>query len=307
MRIGHVIALALICALGGCASFDPARVRTVAVSPGVAATWRGLPVETGQVIMNEHPGATSLFLSLTAQRFAPYVHAGIVVIEDGQPFVYESMGIILPLPWRTPNQSVGGGVRRISLETFLLRGGIVAIYSPDPDVDPEALADFARARERESMPFDGHYDASDPAKYYCVEFVARALEAAGAPPMQLAPITRNPSVRVALNWLDIDPPGFLLAGELVSEERRVALISNRFTEPQIARYFALKRELHRRFTDDQRIGSVVHWQRTRLRLRPLVDRFYEKGVAGIVDPVALADGMFGPPRATPGARVADSR
>ena len=177
MRIGLVFALIL--ALNGCASFNPAKVRTVVVSPGAAATWRRLPVETGQIIMNEHPGATSLFLSLTAQRFAPYVHAGIVVMEEGRPYVYESMGIILPLPWRTPNQSVGGGVRRVSLDTFLLRGGIVAIYSPDPAIDRTALAEFARARLREKKPFDGHYDASDPSKYYCVEFVARALEAAG--------------------------------------------------------------------------------------------------------------------------------
>ena len=305
MRIGLV--LALIFALNGCAGFDPAKTRTVVVSPGAGTTWRGLPVETGQIIMNEHPGATSLFLSLTAQRFAPYVHAGIVVMEEGSPFVYESMGIILPLPWRTPNQSVGGGVRRISLDTFLLRGGIVAIYSPNPAIDREALAEFARERWREKKPFDGHYDAGDAAKYYCVEFVARALESAGAPPLELAPITRNPSVRVGLDWLDIDPPGFLLAGELVTDDRRTALISNRFTEHEISRYFDLKRELHRRFTEDQRVGNVMYWTGSGLRLRPTVDRYYEFGITNDIEPERLADEMLGPIHSRAEARVADGR
>jgi hypothetical protein len=228
-------------------------------------------------------------------------------MEGDRPYVYESMGIILPLPWRTPNQSVGGGVRRISLDTFLLRGGIIAIYSPDPAIDRAALAEFARARLREKKPFDGHYDASDPAKYYCVEFVARALEAAGARPLQTVPATRNPSVRVALRWLDIDPPGFLLAGDLVTEDRRVALISNRFTEHEIARYFDLKRELHRRFTDNQRVGNVLHWKRTRLRLRPLVDRYYELGITNDRDPALFADEMLGPFDRPANARVAESR
>lgn len=306
MRLRHAFALTLILALGGCASFDPAKIRTVAISPGAAATWRGLPIESGQIIMSEHPGATSLFLSLTAQRFSPYLHVGIIVIEEGRPYVYESMGIILPLPWRAPNENVGGGVRRISLETFLLRGGIVAIYSPDPAIDRGALSDFARRRLLEKTPFDGHYDASDAAKFYCVEFVARALEAAGAAPREAVPATRNPSVRVALNWLGIDTPGFLLAGELVTEDRRVVLISRRFTEHEVARYFELKRELHRRFTDDQRIGNVVYWSHTHLRLRPRVDRYYESGIANDVAVAAFADEMFGATDARAPARVADS-
>jgi len=294
MRIQRVAALALILAQTGCASFDPAQQRAFVVTPASAAsTWRGLPVETGQIIVNEHPGAMSLFLSFTAQRFAPFIHAGIIVVEDGEPYVYESMGLILPLPWRNPNDGIGGGVQRVRLESFLLRGGIVAIYSPRPGVDRATLAEFARAREREHTPFDGQYDANDPAKFYCVEFVARALEAAGGAPLSAVPTTRNPSVQVALGWLGIGTPSFLLAGDLVADEQRVALISRRFTRHEIERYFELKRELHRRFTDDQRVGNVMYWRHQALRLRPRVDRYYEVGVAGDADPAALADQMFG--------------
>ena len=203
-------------------------------------------------------------------------------------------GSILPLPWRNPNEGIDGGVRRVALESFLLRGGIAAIYEPEPGVDRAALAEFASARERERKPFDGKYDASDPSRYYCVEFVARALEAAGATPIPATPTTRNPSMHVGLDWLGIDTPAFLLAGDLVREERRVALVSRRFTEAEISRYFALKRELHRRFTDDQRVGNVLFWRGQSLHLRPGVDRYYEVGVFGAADPVALADQMFGP-------------
>jgi hypothetical protein len=308
MPFSRATILALIVTFAGCASFEPARQRTLVVASGATATpWRGLPVESGQIIVNEHPGATSLFLSFTAQRFAPFMHVGIVVVEEGEPFVYEAMGLILPLPWRNPNEGIGGGVQRVTLESFLLRGGIVAIYSPEPGVDRTALAAFAQARERERKPFDGHYDASDPAKYYCVEFVARALEAAGGTPIPMTPTTRNPSVRVALDWLGIDTPGFLLAGDLVADERRVALVSRRFTQHEITRYFALKRELHRRFTDDQRVGSVMYWRRQGLRLRPRVDRFYDVGVAADTDPEELADEMFGPARAGDATRVAGMR
>jgi hypothetical protein len=308
MHIVRVSSLALIVTLAGCASFDPTLQRTLAVAPGSAAQpWRGLPVETGQIIENEHPGAMALFLSFTAQRFAPYIHAGIVVVEEGEPYVYEAMGAILPLPWRNPNAGIGGGVRRVTLESFLLRGGVMAIYSPEPGVDREALAGFARARERERMPFDGRYDSSDPTKYYCVEFVARALEAAGAAPVRTTPATSNASVRVALRWVDVDAPEFLLAGDLVAEERRVALVSRSLTEREIDRYFALKRELHRRFTDDQRVGNVMYWRLQGLRLRPGVDRYYEVGVANDVDPAVLADQMFGPLSAARDSRVAEIR
>ena len=308
MRLACATSLALILTLSGCASFDPAKQRTLAVAPdSTTRLWRGLPVETGQIIVNEHPGAMSLFLSLSAQRFAPYIHAGIVVVEEGEPYVYEAMGAILPLPWRNPNAGMGGGVRRVKLESFLLRGGVVAIYSPGPGVDREALAGFARARERERKPFDGRYDASDPTKYYCVEFVARALEAAGGAPIRATPATRNPSVRVALRWVEIEAPEFLLAGDLVAEERRVALVSRRLTAHEIARYFELKRELHRRFTDDQRVGNVMSWRHQRLRLRPGIDRFYEVGVANDVDPAVLADEMFGPLREAQDARIAEAR
>ena len=303
-----VILLVLASTLAGCASLDLGRYRALEIDATASGTdWHGLPLATGQIIVTEHPGATALFLSLTAERFEPYVHVGLIVFEEGEPWVYDAMGIGLPMPWAQPNAHVRGGVRRLPLKNFLARRGIVAVYAPPAGVDAQAVARFAQAREAEGFPFDSHYDASDASRYYCAEFVARALESAGAQPFEPIPVTRNPSVRVALDWLDIDTRGLLLAGGLVDESRRVALMSADFTVTEIERYFVLKRELHRRFTDDQRLGNLLYWRWQRLRLRPQVDAFYDRGVAESTDPARLADEMFGAMNGDRGAQLAEAR
>jgi hypothetical protein len=86
----------------------------------------------------------------------------------------------------------------------------------------------------------------------------------------------------------------LQAGTIVARERRVALISRGLTETEIERYFVLKRELHRRFTQDQRLGNVVFWSHQKLRLRPRVAEYFEAGILTQTDPRILADQMFGP-------------
>ena len=85
-----------------------------------------------------------------------------------------------------------------------------------------------------------------------------------------------------------------MAGTITAHERRVALLSRAFSETEIERYFLLKRELHRRFTADQRLGNVVFWHHQKLRLRPRVDEYFDVGVLEQTDPRVLADRMFGP-------------
>ena len=294
MRTHALITPMLALVLSACASFDPARYRTVVSETQDPATWRGLPIENGQIILNEHRGAASLFVSFTAGKFSQYVHAGVIVFDAGTPYVYESFGRLVPLPWRRPNEHMGGGVRRVSLEAFLSRGGIVAIYAPGPEIDRESLVRFARERMREHKAFDGRYDADDADRYYCVEFVARALEAAGSAPIPATPVSRNPSMQVALGWLGIGTSGLLLADDLVARYRRVVLLSEHDSAAGISRYFGLKRELHRRFTADQRLGNVLYWRWQSLRLRPSVDAYFESGLEDDRDPRVLADAMFGP-------------
>jgi hypothetical protein len=306
----------LLFAASGCVNLPPEVERELDCAPPgtpnhfsnapscAAAALRDHPVS---LIVNEHPNGGSLFLSLVAGRFAPYTHIGLVVAETEGTMVYESMGAILPLPWRKPSAWVGGGVRRVSLESFLERGGITAIHALPAGTESGRVAQFARDRWRERRAFDAHYDPRDDAKYYCVEFVARALESGGAAPFVAAPTSRNRSIRVALDWLDITTPEMLLAGDLIVDAPRLALFSRRFTAAEVARYFELKREVHRRFTDDQRVGNVVEWRKQRLWMRPDVDRYFEEGLKLEVDARQLAVEILGPMPGDVSVRVAGSR
>jgi hypothetical protein len=281
-------------ALAGCATLDLRGFRSVQVRDGSPpVTVEQIPVRTGQVIVSEHATGTSLAISLIAERFARYTHVGLVVIDEGRPFVYESMGAYIPLPWQPPNALIAGGVRRVPLADFVVRGGIIAIYDTPPGVDAARVAEFARTQRREHRGFDGHYDPRDGRMYYCVEFVARALEAAGAPPLAPARATRNPSMQKALEWLEVRTPEFLLAGDLVEESRRAVLLSEDFNPEQVERYFALKAELHRRFTVDQKLGYLFEWKKRSLRLRPALDRFTDDAMRSAEVPRVLADRVLG--------------
>jgi hypothetical protein len=261
--------------LAGCASFDVAKLATAQLSESLP-TWRGLPVAPGQLVFIEKPGAGSLFLSLASETFEPFIHVGIVDVENGKPYVYEAFGLILPRLSGAPNEGMRGGVRRVTLRSFLRRDGIIVLQEPPDGVDRTALVEFARARWRDKTPFDGHFDARDASRYYCVEFVTRALEAAGARRLAGRPLTTNRSMRTALDWLRIDAPELLLAGQWIDEERRVARLSRRLTAGEIDAYFERKREVHRRFTHERRLGAVFEWRRGP-RLRPAVKRFFDTG------------------------------
>ena len=78
-----------------------------------------VPYQTGQIILIERPGAVSLFLSLMAERFAPYIHAGVIVVDDGTPYVYEAFGFLMPRMSGSPTDGMRGGVRRVTLASFL--------------------------------------------------------------------------------------------------------------------------------------------------------------------------------------------
>lgn len=278
--------------LGGCAGVDLAQYRTLERGAMPAqATWRGLPVADGQIIVTEKPGPMALLISLTAQRFEPYVHAGLIVFDDGKPYVYESFGMLMPHFGGRPTRGMRGGVRRVPLEAFLRRGGITAVYEPADEVDRAALLGFARDALGRRVRFDDVFDGRDPRRLYCVEFVARALQAASPKPVERVPLSANRSMRVLLDWFEIKAPDLWLAGALLDDDRRVLLLDPRRSPTRIAQYFARKRELHRRFTAEQRLGAIFEWRRG-LRIRPRVSEYLftsDEDDAGV-----LADRMLGP-------------
>lgn len=280
MKVAASLLLAALAALGGCATVGPGAFATwqvdapTALAPGTI-DFHGVPVHTGQILVSEQGSPNSVFLSLLVAENRPFVHSAIVVVEDGRPVVYEANGRLQPSwPGRPLTRNVVGGVRREDLATFLLNNRYVALYEPPPAMDPAKVAAYARDSLLRRVPFDPWFDGSDASRLYCSEFVALALGAGGLARPPTLPMTSNASVRVILDWLAISSPEVIPPAEIVAGWQRVALFSRPDAPGQVAAWFAVKAELHRRFTPDQKLGNVLGFTPFRgLAFRPEVAAF----------------------------------
>lgn len=111
---------------------------------------------------------------------SPFSHTGIVAIEDGRPFVYDS---------------TYHGVQRMPFEVWMLDNvgpmGVKRLRPEYRDRIPEVLA-FCRRVYEEQWPFDYELLDDDRA-LYCVEMTERAFRAAGLPlsePVRLGDMER---------------------------------------------------------------------------------------------------------------------
>ncbi|MBL8202118.1 MAG: hypothetical protein JNK40_14210 [Chromatiales bacterium] len=292
--------LAAASLLGGCMAVGPA-FSTWQVDGGATdatVRYEGIPVHTGQIIVSEQGSANSMFLSLLVAENHPYVHSGIIVVENGSPWVYEANGRMQPSLGSSPlTHHVTGGMRRIGLGTFLAQNRFIAIYDPPPGTDAELIGRFAQDSYMAGLPFDPYFDRSDPSKVYCSEFTALALAAGGAPPPRTSPMNANASVGVILDWLEITTPDIIPPASLIANATRVGVFSRRDSPAQMEAYFAVKAELHRRFTPDQKLGNVLHFSPVRgLAYQPEVEAFMaaaNKAAAGWADlsPAEIDDGV----------------
>ncbi|MEO8080620.1 MAG: hypothetical protein ABI641_08825 [Caldimonas sp.] len=268
-----------------------------AMSPALNAAqpkvWRAfsvdqLPLASGQVIVSEAGGAMSLLYSLVAAEYAPWIHAGIVSVEDGAVVVYEANADLSPLPGLVPTDALRGGVRRIGIEKFARGKRIIGLYALPPEADAVRLVAFAQEQHRRRTPFDPFFDSDDSSALYCTELVALALAEAGVARVEPTPMQRNASLASGLDWLHIRSPAVYLAGHIVAPLREVARWSPELSPAQIDAYFAAKRELHRRFDDRARLGQLFDWTGLSLRYRPGVQRFVDAALAEV--PEALRGG-----------------
>lgn len=242
----------------------------------------GLPLLSGQVLVSGSSKTMDIFVGLIPPEYTPYVHAGILSIEDGQPWVYEEIGDVRPtLKRQAPTHFIRGQVERTPLDQFLRRYFYVEVYAP-AGVDPDALVAYARRHHERGTPFDAFFDYRDNEALYCTEFVALGLAEAGGTAPPVTPNRPNASVRVVLDWLGL-PDGILYAESLVSGARRVATVSAFRTPREIVLLEAVKAELHRRYTCDQRLGHVFYWGGLSLKLRPPVKAFLDRGLALYAD------------------------
>ncbi len=263
-RLPALVLLAISALLNGCAS---------ALGPTTFTTWQidgqpdastvlfqGIPVRTGQIVASEQGSPQSIFLSLLVADNYPFVHTGILAIEDGVPMLYEANGQIQPsFGGGPPTRHIGGGLRRVTLESFLAKQRFIAIYDPPAGADRQRIGQFAQESLAAGLPFDSYFNREDPSKVYCSEFTALALAAGGVSARKPSPVNANASVGIILDWLEITTPDIIPAGAIIADATRVALFSRQHTPAQIAAYFDVKSELHRRFTPDQKLGNILRF------------------------------------------------
>ena len=270
-------------------------VRAPATRPRHEIDATSLPLAHGQIVVSEAGGAMSLFFSLFAVDDTPWVHAGIVAVENGQTVVYEANGSFFPVPGLAPTATISGAVRRVGIERFVAGKRIVGLYAPAPHVDRERMVAFARAQWKRGAPFDPYFDTDDTNALYCTELVALALAAGGAPPEATAMRSANPSLAVARRWLGLRSDRVYLAGRLVATAQEVGRWSADLSGAQIDAYFAARHALHARFADDVRLGEVFLWSGGGLRMRETVQRFVDDALALVavdgLDPAAVIAGV----------------
>lgn len=239
----------------------------------------GLPLESGQILLAEEGIPGSVLWGLIPGEYFPFVHTGILVIEDDDFFVYEARAHVFPVPGRAPTTTIfGTGIQRMPLRLFVKRSRYVEIYQPGEDINVAKVVRFAKERLDSAAPFDVKFDYRDRETLYCSEFVAVALEEAGGEPAPLVPKNANPSLGVLLNWLEVDFDRTIPAAPLVNGMDFVGALGTWDSPVPVDIFMEVKRELYRRFTPDQRLGNLFRYERGKIEYREPVADFVETAV-----------------------------
>lgn len=300
------VMLAAVLGMTGCAPLHEKQLATWEVRVPAADGYLRVALASGQIIVTGSDEPLDVAGGLAAENFPQYLHAGIIVEDPDGWHVYEGNASTVPWGAGPPTAAMIGRIGRVPIDTFVRRHPYVVIFEPR-DVDLSAVVAFARIHRERATPFDPHFDNDDRARFYCTQFVALALEAGGMEPIPYTPRRENPSMRVIFDWLRIRGPGTIQADSVIRGARLVARLSVEQSAAEIMIMTAAKRELHRRFTCDQRAGNVFRRTLDGIDFRVGVQHFLDRAVAllreGSVapEPAAiaiavqhLANELFGP-------------
>lgn len=272
--------------LTGCSTINLNSFSTFEVSDhsGSPKTYRGeinyhgVPLRSGQILVSNNNTPLNFFLTLTDREYHPYAHAGIISIEQGQPYLYHAVAKLTLLARGTLTDKTKGTIARTPLHTYLKDKSVIAIYNlPFARVE-RPMVDFAMRSHREKLPYDSLFDETDSSKVYCSEFIVRAIESGGGTPVSLRPRSRHPSIDAIYDGLGIESVKHYFVSDIIADASRVALFSKTLSKEQIGLYFAVREELYRRFTPDQKVGNIMRWTGFGLAFREPVKLFMERGV-----------------------------
>lgn len=110
-----------------------------------------------------------------ADRSSTYSHVGIVVKEG------EDWHVIHAVPTEEKHSDVHLMQNEPIAQFFqyaLAKKGLIVRWE-NPEIDHQAVANYAKRKFQEGVPFDVAYDKEDSTAMYCTELVSRAYLSAG--------------------------------------------------------------------------------------------------------------------------------
>lgn len=126
-------------------------------------------LKTGDVVVRTGNDITSYMLCKVNWRDKTYSHCGLVVVENGYPFVYHSIGgednpdELLRRDsasfWFSPQNNLGYGIVRLDM----------------PNDREEILVKQIKQFYKERKKFDMDFDLATDDRFYCAEFVSKTI------------------------------------------------------------------------------------------------------------------------------------
>ena len=129
-------------------------------------------LRSGYLVLRMGLGADSRMLAMMNQKDKSYSHCGIVMVEDGYPFVYHSIG---------GEDNPDARLRRDSAKFFFspLNNRALAIVQYDLSDEQNArLRQIVYRYYRRRPKFDMKFDLATDDRLYCAEFVYKAVNRA---------------------------------------------------------------------------------------------------------------------------------
>jgi hypothetical protein len=176
----------LFCLLAACRSVrEPAPAAPYRARIDNPANYRSIDsacrlLRSGDVALRAGFDVTSIMLRGMNQRDDRYSHCGIVVVENGYPFVYHSIG---------GEDNPDARLRRDSARVFFSpaaseRLGVARMGLDTAQVSK--LNAIARRYFKAGIPFDMDFDLVSDDRFYCAEFVCKAIQEAVGNPVYFA-------------------------------------------------------------------------------------------------------------------------
>ena len=166
--------MALLCFITSCKPQQPAKVENLVLR--AANPWNLHVIDSsvhllknGDLVLRTGADATSFMLRQMNLTNKTYSHCGIVMVEDGYPFVYHSIG-----GEDNPDEKL----RRDSATFFFSpvsneRMGIARLDLDTHQVHKLHL--IVRQYYKMAIPFDLDFDLATNDRFYCAEFVYKAI------------------------------------------------------------------------------------------------------------------------------------